>query len=245
MTRVWLAAIGALMVLMLAPTARADTIVYNTGLATPPGIYFGTGNANAGFTVDTNNDVEIGLSAVDRFGGTITPTGNVYNVPIGASPHGGAAWGVTFSLNLQEGGGGLILGGVDAVLSLTDAATGYSQTIPGFLALVADNTCYSGGGVDASCTNATDFGVQNSEPGSLMTALGDTNFSDLAPDTYTVTVAVYGCGTAACETNLLATDTIQLDVVPEPGTMPLLAGALVVLGSLRAVRRRRVPGAPA
>jgi hypothetical protein len=226
-------------VLALVPVAQADTIIYNTSLANPPGIYFGTGNANAGFTVDTNNNVEIGLSAVDRFAGPITPSGNVYNIPIGDSSHGGSAWGVTFSINLQAGGDALTLGGVDAVLSLTDAATGFSETIPGFLALVADNTCYGASGVDTACSNTTDFGAQNSDPGSVMMALGDTNFSDLAPDTYTVTVSVYGCNTNACETNLLATDSIQMDVVPEPGTMLLLGSALVALGSLRGAGRRR------
>ena len=54
-------------------------------------------------------------------------------------------------------------------------------------------------------------------------ALGDTNFSDLVPDTCTVRVLVYGCDTTACETNLLATDSIQLDAVPEPGTIPCSA----------------------
>jgi hypothetical protein len=69
----------------------------------------------------------------------------------------------------------------------------------------------------------TDFGVQNAEPGSALVALGGTNFSDLAPDTYTVTVLVYGCDTTVSETNLLATDAIQLDAVPEPGTIPCSA----------------------
>lgn len=237
MTRIWLAALGALTTLGLTPAAQAETILYNASLADPPGVYFGTGIANTGFTVVTDNDVEIGLSAENRFVGSITPSGNVYGVPLGDSSHGGSAWGVILSINLQAGGGALVLSGVDAVLSLTDTATGFSASIPEFLSLVADNTCFGPSGVDAACSNAANYAVQNAEPGSLLTALGDTTFSDLVPDTYTVTVAVYGCDTAGCETNLLASDTIALDTVPEPGTMALLGGALVILGSVRSVRR--------
>jgi hypothetical protein len=233
---------GPLALGLLPGSASADVVTYNTGLV-PPGVYFGTGNANSGFTVDTAGNVEVGLSAIDRFVAPITPTGNVYDVPLGntALPNTGSAWGVTFSINLQAGGGGLTLSGIDAVLTVTDVGTGFSQSIPEFLTLLSGNTCYDGG--VASCANASDYGVQNSEPGSLFASIGDTNFNDQIGDTYDITLSVYGCSSANCTTNLLASDSIQVDSIPEPNTVAILATAIAGLGFFWLRRRGSEHGA--
>src|SRR4249920_3591684 len=68
----------------------------NTALVAPPGVYFGSGNANSNFTVDKETNIEIGLSAIERFLGPITPVGNVYTVPTGptsVSGKTGVNWG--------------------------------------------------------------------------------------------------------------------------------------------------------
>ena len=235
--------IGGLTLALLPGAAFADVVTYNASLASPPGVYFGTGNSNSGFTVDTANDVEIGLSAIERFIAPITPSGNVYNVTLGdvASPHTGSAWGVTFSINLQQGGGSLTLSGIDAVLTVTDVGTGFSHAFPGFLAALTGNTCYNG--AVAACTNAADYGVQNSEPGSLFASIGDTNFNDHIGDTYDITLAVYGCSTPGCVSNLLASDTIQVDAVPEPNVLATFGVALAGLGLLYHRRREGRNGA--
>jgi len=217
---------------------RADAnVAYNTNLASP-GVYFGIGNANSGFTVATANNVEIGLSAIKRYLGPITPSGDVYTAPLGntALPNTGSAWGVTFSLNLQAGGGALTLSGIDAVLTVQDVGTGFTPApFKDFLGLLVGNTCYDGSVV--ACNNpSADYGVQNSEPGSLFASIGDTNFNDLIPDTYDITLSVYGCNTNGCTSNLLATDTIQVDT-PEPNAGIIFATALVGLGLL--CHRRR------
>jgi hypothetical protein len=232
-----LACMLGLLALALRPgPAHADP-VYNTSLASP-GVYFGTGNSNSGFTVDTENNVEIGLSAIDRYVGPITPDGDLYDVPLGdaAPPNTGSAWGVTFSINLRDGGGTLTLSGIDAVLTVTDVGTGFTASIPEFLTALADNTCYNGS-VDATCTSGSDYGVQNSEPGSLFSAIGDAGFSDQTGDTYEITLDVYGCSDNDCKTNLLVTDSIQIDAIPEPSALVILWTALAGLGLFRYRRR--------
>ena len=176
---------GALGLLALAPLVHPAHagVTYDASLAAP-GVYFGTGNANAGFTVSTANSVELGLSAITRYTGPITPVGDVYHAALGNAvpPTTGTAWGVDFSINLRAGGGSLTLGNVDAVLTVTDEGTGFNTTITDFLGFLPDNTCYNGS--VTSCSNSSDYGVQNSEPASLFAAIGDTNFNNFVPDTY-------------------------------------------------------------
>jgi hypothetical protein len=232
------AVLGIFALAALSPAAQAGT-TYNTSLASPPGVYFGTGNANSNFTVDTGSNVEIGLSAITRFIAPITPTTDVYTVPLGntALPNTGSAWGVDFSINLRAGGGSLTLSQIDPVLVVTDTGTGFNEAIPDFTAGLGGNTCYDGS-VDAACSSPSDYGIQNSEPGSLLSALGDA-FNDAVADTYDFTLYVYGCSGADCTTNLLASDTIVVNAVPEPASIYLLGAALLGFGGLRQLRKNR------
>ncbi len=76
----------------------------------------------------TANSVELGLSAITRYTGPITPVGDVYHAALGNAvpPTTGSAWGVDFSINLRAGGGSLTLSNVDAVLTVTDEGTGFN-----------------------------------------------------------------------------------------------------------------------
>jgi hypothetical protein len=90
--------------LALAMSSKADVVTYDTSLAAP-GYYNGTGNANSNFTVATNGNVELGLSATLRFIGPIDPGAgsNIYTVPTGTSG-GDALWNFGFSVNTDRYG---------------------------------------------------------------------------------------------------------------------------------------------
>jgi hypothetical protein len=79
--RVALSTTAAVLALAISPASAA--VVYNTDLADPPGVYYGIGNANGNFVVDTENGVEIGFRAKLYKVGNITPTGNLYQVSTG------------------------------------------------------------------------------------------------------------------------------------------------------------------
>src|ERR1700722_10624472 len=149
-------AAGALLALGASFPAKA-TVVDNTSLASPPGVYFGTGNANSNFTVDNDAGIELGLSAITRFVGPIVPTpttSNIYDVPLGPTTvpgHTGAAWGFDFSINLHPpGGSSLTLGDIGALLTLTDVVNG---TTGSFNPLgIPDNSQFGPSGV-VHCPN--------------------------------------------------------------------------------------------
>jgi hypothetical protein len=235
------AVLAAILVLGGSLSAKA-TVSYNASLAAP-GVYFGNGNANSNFTVDTENGVELGLSAITRYIGPIVPSpsnSNVYDVPLGATTVAGktgSAWGFDFSINLQPpGGSSLTLGDITALLTLTDVVNGTTGSFDPF-AGIPDNTAYGPSGKQ-SCGGAcapADWAVQNSEAlsfGSINTAFGDPLYNMNAMDTYIITLTVSGPG------GQLASDTIVVNAVPEPTSMALFATGLAGLGMLRRRRRR-------
>ena len=122
-----------------APTARAG-LAYDTSLASP-GVYFGSGNSNTHWTVNTQAGVELGVQALLRYVGPVTPQvgSGTYDVPLGTfgspSSHTGALWDFAFSANVH--GAGLTLSGITTQLSLVDVVNGTSG---GFNALlIPDN----------------------------------------------------------------------------------------------------------
>jgi hypothetical protein len=234
--------VAALACVGLVRPVHADTITDDTSLAAP-GVYFGTGNANSGFTVDSNGSVEIGLSAIDRYVGPITPSGNVYDAPLGSPPppnNTGSAWGVDFSVNLQPGNTsgsstGSVLSSISVTLSYLDTGTGANASGLNLLA-IADNTCYGPGGatIAGGCNSSVDWAVQNSEPGDILAALGDPGFSDTTPDIYDFTVSVFGATGA-----LIGSDMIVVNTgVPEPTTLASFGIGLIAIGFFGYRRRK-------
>src|SRR5262249_24210511 len=110
----------ALGLLGFVPASNA-AVINDTSLAAP-GVYYGTGNegTNAHWTVDSETNLELGVQALIRFTGPVTPTGNVYDVPLGnttASGHQGSAWGFAFSVHATTA---TVLSGLTYSMSIYD-----------------------------------------------------------------------------------------------------------------------------
>jgi hypothetical protein len=216
----------------------ASTLSYDAALSSPGGFYNGTGGINAGFTVlDASNtdgsSLELGLSAIQRFMGPITPTGNDYTAPLGISG-GDAKWDFSFS----------VYTGSDSLSAYTYSVTITDQTTHAtvnFDPTLLDNSYWSGGatGHETSTKDlSTEDGLQNSENLSfsfLSSALG---FNPNSTDPYLITLA-------ADPTDSTSVDSVSIEVnqpastVPEPGSISIAAGGLLLLGIVFLKKRFR------
>ena len=210
------------------------TTLTNTSLETPPGVYFGTGNTNTHYTVDDEGGIELGLKAFLAFGpDIIVPAGaggTVYTVPAGpqlTGPGAGtkAAWDVAYSIDLS--GTTLNLSNINANVSIQDLTAGTPAfNIP--IAGIGDNAFFPDG---SNSSNAT--GEQNAESPS-----GVPGFDDNALHNYKVTLTV----TNFTGQTVLASDTIEVDVVPPATPLPRTAGmgvlALAAMAGLTLYRRQ-------
>jgi hypothetical protein len=212
---------GIIALTMIAPAAKA-TLAFDANLAAP-GVYYGTGNPNGGFTVDTENGIEIGLRAkLHQINGSVvdSPTDD-YMVPTGFSSgsldH--SSWNYDFSISLSPAGisSGLTLNDITASLMITDIGTGQTLT---FNPLAIGDDAHSG-----------NTGAQNSENplfGGLGAGLLAAMYNVNAVDTYRFVLTVTAGG------NLIASDTILVDTVaPEASTIGLTALGGLALFCLR------------
>ncbi len=124
-----LAAISAASFVCLASAAQAGT-VFDTSLANPPGVFFGTGNFNTHFAVTTDDGIQLGLKSKIRgdASDSTDPVGDVYSIALGSK--------VNFDF-------AVIPGSVDlsnAVATLTILNVGTGQTYSFNPAAIGDNT---------------------------------------------------------------------------------------------------------
>lgn len=221
-----------------ANVALADTLAYDASLVDPPGYYNGTGGINSGFTVDTDGNLELGLSAILRFIGPITPVGNDYAVPLGGDPahSGDAYWNFSFSVNTQAGGGTDVLS--NFVYSMTILDENNLSTFTFDPTLLPDNSYWNG--VKTMTKDLpNESGFQNSENLSFGFLPG---FDPNSTDSYLITLSAIRANTI----DLLEDPSVTIEIngrsvaaTPEPGSLGLFGSSLLAVIAIVLWRRKR------
>lgn len=242
------AAILAASAMLLAAGPARAAVTYNTGLAAPPGTYYGTGNPNTHWVVNNANGAEIGLQTLLRYSGSVAPSptnSSTYYVPLGpttVSGKTGSAWGFAFSLNLS--GAGLTLSDVSTSLQMQDVANGTTGSFD--VLSIPDNYGWGPSGEDANSGDANnsldasaDYGVQNAEAlsySSIAGAFNDSGYNMNQNDTYNFLFSVTcKSGTSCAGQQLASVDSTVIAgsgaPVPEPPTLAIFGvGLLGLLG---------------
>ena len=234
-----LAIAGAISACAFASMAQAAT--YDTSLADPPGVFFGTGNSgqNFGWTVNNVQGIELGLTTIHAYVGGLHPTStNIYNVPTGdAGPShtNRAYWNFDFSVNLA--GAGLTIKDVSTTLTVQNLGNG-TQINGDPLAAFPDTQGYSAGTVH-SPYQATDTAFQNSE-NLVFSQFAPLLFDQNANDTYLITLALSGPTGFIGSVNEYVV--VGTGATPLPAALPLFvsgAGMLSFFGLRK--KRKKAP----
>jgi hypothetical protein len=232
------AAVVAAVAAIAPGAARAGAVTtFDTTLALPAtgaplGWYDGTGNPQGGFTVVTDNGIELGLRAKLRQSPLVIDSpNNVYQVPTGDQNPGHALWNYEYSIDLGPNGSNLLFSQVSVTLTVAkNGGPAQNFTFP------PDNAFWGTSGKVVGDPNfLNDWGAQNSEnPEFSNFPIPGFNSSEIAD--YTFTLSVFDLNQ-----NLLASDTIEVDTVPEPSALSIVAIGLL---GFFAVKRRRKAAAP-
>lgn len=213
--RVTLSTMAAMLVIAISP-ARAG-VVYNTNLASP-GVYYGSGNTNGNFVVDTENGVEIGFRAKLYSVGNITPSGNWYEVATGLFSPTRALWNFDYSVNA----GSQSLVGTTALMTITDLRSGAQTSFNP--SLISDNAIAPVGN-----------GYQNSE-NAIFGFLP--SYDPFSNDTYRFNFTLTG---GALSAPLAVEAFVQIGSgVPEPSTWAMMILGFAGVGFM-AYRRKSKP----
>ena len=223
-----------LLALVLLPTG-AHALVYDASVT--PDVIYGSGNSNVGWTIDSQNGVELGLRAKARYVGVTGSNGDgTYSYDAGFSSGTAAIWNYDFHINVS--GTNSYLDGFNYLLNVdVDPTAGVTWYTVNPLSAFYDNewgtdATANGDGVMGTAELASDNTVVQNSRNMGWDVFG---FDPTLDGLYDFQLSVLDLtGT------LLAQTSMQVFVgdfqpVPEPSTFMLMAlGGLATL----AIRRR-------
>jgi len=217
---------------LASPDTNAATPGFNNSQPTNNASWFnGNGNPQGGFTVDTDSGIELGLRAKYRQDPNVidSPT-DLYQVNSGNQVPGRALWNYEYSVDLEPNGiGSLTFADVTASLMITDETTHHTATIADLTSFAPDNSYFGSTSGDTGVhqtgngtppTFGADWSLENSENPEYASFPLAAFYDSSAPDLYEFVLTVTQNST------VLATDTIDVQVAPEPSTWLMLLTGL-------------------
>lgn len=218
--------IGALA--LASSTALGGDVMYDQALTFAgsdlDGIV-GTGISNANFVSQINGDVEVGLKAIERFVGDLNNNDDVYHAQVGTSLSGGGLLGSTWSyvLAFDLGSGTVDDYQIDLMVDF-DPSAGTDFVTLDYTAVLQS---FGAGGLST-------FGdSQNLLFSYWQNDLGAPAFDPNALGQYELVLTIRDAST-----DLVASVSNTVNVVPLPGAAWAGLGLLGTLAGVRAVRRR-------
>jgi len=209
-----------------------------------PDVFYGTGNSNGGWTVDLQNNIELGLRTHRRTPAPSSETGSngdgTYSWESGLID-GKSSWNYDFSININQDGTGSTLFDDVVVLLLidTDPSAGVTYIALDALAFWTDNTYGTNLSGPNSTDNASASAAVNADRGvssGYYIAQNSQNFAWTGLDATIAGTWDFRLVVSNLNGEFLADTSMQVLVdggaaqVPVPGTMALFGLGLLGLG---------------